>query len=125
MQLIDHPWAVCIDRAQKAGQRLAHLLMRGCHGDRPVTLVAHGLGARLAFHCLLELCRCRALGPSLSLPCPLCLCFSGQECTEELEREAAFPVAALSASVCWHHQLGCYTGGLPVCLDAPVMEWEK
>jgi pimeloyl-ACP methyl ester carboxylesterase len=41
---------------------LAHLLLSGAHGDRPVKLVAHGMGARLVFHCLLELCRQGARG---------------------------------------------------------------
>ena len=51
-----------MDRAQKAGTRLALLLAAGAHGDRPVTLIGHSFGARLIFHCLLELSRCRALG---------------------------------------------------------------
>ena len=45
-----------------AGKVLAHLLVSGAHGDRPVTLVSHGMGARLVFHCLLELCRLGARG---------------------------------------------------------------
>lgn len=45
-----------------AGKLLAHLLLSGAHGDRPVKLVSHGMGARLVFHCLLELCRQGARG---------------------------------------------------------------
>lgn len=60
--LISNSWAICMDRAEKAGKLLARLLMAGAAGDRPVTLVAHGMGARLAFHCLLELCRHGARG---------------------------------------------------------------
>lgn len=41
----------------QAGKLLAHVLMSGGHGGRPVTLVGHSLGARVIFHCLLELCR--------------------------------------------------------------------
>ena len=48
--------------ARPAGKLLAHLLLSGAHGDRPVRLVAHGMGARLVFHCLLELCRQGARG---------------------------------------------------------------
>lgn len=70
MQLIDHPWAVCMDRAQKAGQRLAILLLAGGHADRPVTLIGHSFGAMLIFHCLLELSRCRALGMALAWDWP-------------------------------------------------------
>lgn len=44
----------------QAGQLLAHLLMAAGAGDRPVTLLAYSMGARLAFHCLLELCRANA-----------------------------------------------------------------
>ena len=61
-QMIDHAWAVALDRAQKAGILLAHILMSGAHGDRPVTLIGYSMGARLIFHCLLELCRHSAKG---------------------------------------------------------------
>ncbi len=67
-QMIDSAWLVALDRAQKAGQMLAHLLMAAGAGDRPVTLLAHSMGARLAFHCLLELCRCNALGARRAPP---------------------------------------------------------
>ncbi|KAI3426087.1 hypothetical protein D9Q98_008055 [Chlorella vulgaris] len=59
---ISNAWAVASDRAVKAGKVLAHLLVSGAHGDRPVVLTAHGMGARLVFHCLLELCRLGARG---------------------------------------------------------------
>eukprot|EP00884_Botryococcus_braunii_P013340 jgi/Botrbrau1/22006/Bobra.0024s0022.1 len=61
-QMIDSAWAVVLDRAQKAGQLLAHLLLAGVHGDRPVVLIGYSMGARLVFHCLLELCRHNAKG---------------------------------------------------------------
>ena len=32
--LIDTWWTVCLDRAEKAGKLLAHVLMSGAHGDR-------------------------------------------------------------------------------------------
>ena len=41
----------------QAGRLLAHVLMGSGHGDRPVTLIGHSMGARVIFHCLLELCR--------------------------------------------------------------------
>ena len=65
VQMIDHAWAVALNRAQKAGILLAHILMSGAHGDRPVTLVGYSMGARLIFHCLLELCRHSAKGDAL------------------------------------------------------------
>eukprot|EP00887_Chlorella_sp_A99_P007485 scaffold2.g7485.t1 len=54
---------VASDRALKAGKLLAELLEAGAHGDRPVSLIGHGMGARLIFSCLLELCRrnCRGV----------------------------------------------------------------
>ncbi len=61
-QMIDHAWAVALNRAHKAGILLAHILMSGAHGDRPVTLIGYSMGARLIFHCLLELCRHSAKG---------------------------------------------------------------
>ncbi|KAL0054954.1 hypothetical protein WJX82_005086 [Trebouxia sp. C0006] len=60
--LIDTWWAVCLDRAEKAGKLLAHVLMSGAHGDRPVTLIGYSMGARLVYHCLLELCRFNCKG---------------------------------------------------------------
>ena len=49
----------------QAGQLLAHLLMAAGAGDRPVTLICYSMGARLAFHCLLELCRANAQARAL------------------------------------------------------------
>ena len=39
--LIDTWWAVCLDRAEKAGKLLAHVLMSGAHGDREHTALVH------------------------------------------------------------------------------------
>ncbi len=64
--MIDHAWAVALNRAQKAGILLAHILMSGGHGERPVTLIGYSMGARLIFHCLLELCRHSAKGACLA-----------------------------------------------------------
>ena len=64
--MIDHAWAVALNRAQKAGILLAHILMSGGHGERPVTLIGYSMGARLIFHCLLELCRHSAKGDCLA-----------------------------------------------------------
>jgi hypothetical protein len=60
--LIENAWTVAIDRSDKAGKLLAHVLMTGGNGGRPVTLIAHSMGARLVFSALLELCRCGARG---------------------------------------------------------------
>lgn len=68
LQLIDTAWSVALQRAQKAGRLLAHSLAAGAHGNRPVTLVGNSMGARLIFHCLLELARLKAKGKSLTQP---------------------------------------------------------
>lgn len=51
----------------QAGKLLAQVLMQGGHGDRPVTLAGYSMGARLIFHCLLELARhdCKGGSPYL------------------------------------------------------------
>ena len=38
------------NRAVLAGELLAHVLMSGAHGGRPVTLVGYSMGARSAQH---------------------------------------------------------------------------
>ncbi len=92
-QMIDHAWAVALDRAQKAGILLAHILMSGAHGDRPVTLIGYSMGARLIFHCLLELCRHSAKGEApLAVVSACCVCGpvilwnAGQACAADGNR---------------------------------------
>lgn len=70
-------------RAARAGELLAHVLMSGAHGGRPVRLVGFSMGARLIFHCLLELARC---GYGLSCPClvHLGVCLDRSCCIWEL-----------------------------------------
>ena len=36
-----------MNRAARAGELLAHVLMSGAHGDCPVTLIGNSMGARL------------------------------------------------------------------------------
>lgn len=67
---IDSAWAMALDRAVKAGRLLAHVLMAGGGGGRPVTLVGYSMGARLVFHCLLELVRCADDGSGPPVPPP-------------------------------------------------------
>ncbi|PON99515.1 Alpha/Beta hydrolase fold containing protein [Trema orientale] len=49
---IDSTWTIAIDRSDKAGRLLAEVLLKGFHGNRPVTLVGYSLGARVIFKCL-------------------------------------------------------------------------
>ena len=57
--LLSSQWGLVLNRAARAGELLAHVLMSGAHGGRPVTLIGYSMGARLIYHCLLELARCR------------------------------------------------------------------
>ncbi|KAG1664900.1 hypothetical protein FOA52_006246 [Chlamydomonas sp. UWO 241] len=50
-------WGAALRRAKVVGVLLAHQLAGRCAGGRPVTLVAFSMGARVVFHCLLELQR--------------------------------------------------------------------
>ncbi|KAL6224528.1 hypothetical protein ACLB2K_003383 [Fragaria x ananassa] len=49
---IDSKWSIAVDRSDKAGRLLADVLLKGSHGNRPVTLVGFSLGARTIFKCL-------------------------------------------------------------------------
>lgn len=53
--VIDNPWDVCLNRAAKAGKRLADILRSRRQGKRPTSLIGFGLGARVIFFCLQEL----------------------------------------------------------------------
>lgn len=53
--LIDNPWGIGISKASKVGKVLADFLIQGVQEDRPITLVGYSLGARVIYHCLLEL----------------------------------------------------------------------
>uniref|UniRef100_A0A914VLQ6 Transmembrane and coiled-coil domain-containing protein 4 n=1 Tax=Plectus sambesii TaxID=2011161 RepID=A0A914VLQ6_9BILA len=55
--VLDNPWNVCIRRASEVGHYLAEVLLCRQHGQRPVTLVGFSLGARVIYHCLLEMSR--------------------------------------------------------------------
>jgi hypothetical protein len=53
--IIDNPWNVGIARAVEVGHHLAEVLLRRQHGRRPITLLGFSLGARVIYHCLLEM----------------------------------------------------------------------
>ncbi|XP_042019878.1 transmembrane and coiled-coil domain-containing protein 4-like isoform X3 [Salvia splendens] len=50
--IIDSKWTIALNRSDKAGKLLAEVLLKGLHGQRPVTLVGFSLGARVIFRCL-------------------------------------------------------------------------
>ena len=53
--VIDNPWSICMKRSKAVGIHLSSVLLKKIHGDRPVTLVGYGLGARVIFFCLLDM----------------------------------------------------------------------
>ncbi|KAI0879174.1 hypothetical protein GGS24DRAFT_231116 [Hypoxylon argillaceum] len=61
-RIIDNPWSVGSQRAQKAGEVLADALVNKAQGERPVTLVGYSLGARAIYTCLQELAKRKAFG---------------------------------------------------------------
>ncbi|KAI1456212.1 DUF726-domain-containing protein [Annulohypoxylon moriforme] len=60
--LIDNPWYVANQRAQKAGEVLADALINKAQGERPVTLVGYSLGAKVVHVCLQQLAERKAFG---------------------------------------------------------------
>ncbi|KAI1421673.1 hypothetical protein F5Y12DRAFT_688583 [Xylaria sp. FL1777] len=61
-RIIDNPWSVASQRAQKAGEVLADSLINKAQGERPVTLVGYSLGAKVIYVCLQELAKRKAFG---------------------------------------------------------------
>jgi len=55
--LIDNPWHVAVDRADKTAIELAKALASRSHGSRPVTLVGFSLGTRVIVGALEELAK--------------------------------------------------------------------
>lgn len=53
--VLDNPWAVAFNRAQKAGTLLAQVLLERAHGGRPVILLGFGLGARVIYEACVHL----------------------------------------------------------------------
>jgi hypothetical protein len=60
--VLDNPFSVALARADKAGKVLAHALIDGVQGKRPVTLIGYSIGARVIYSCLLELAEQHAFG---------------------------------------------------------------
>lgn len=60
--VLDNPFSVALARADKAGKVLAHALIDGVQGKRPVTLFGYSVGARVIYACLVELAEQHAFG---------------------------------------------------------------
>lgn len=61
-KIVDNPFSVAKNRADKAGLVLADALINRAQGERPVTLIGYSLGARLIYSCLMSLAERRAFG---------------------------------------------------------------
>ncbi|GAP87694.1 putative DUF726-domain-containing protein [Rosellinia necatrix] len=61
-RIIDNPWSIASQRAQKAGEVLADALINKAQGERPVTLMGYSLGARVIYICLQQLAKLKAFG---------------------------------------------------------------
>ncbi|KAF7952344.1 uncharacterized protein EAE97_001841 [Botrytis byssoidea] len=61
-KVVDNPFSVAKNRADKAGLVLADALINKAQGERPVTLIGYSLGARLIYSCLTSLAERRAFG---------------------------------------------------------------
>ncbi|KAI1769711.1 DUF726-domain-containing protein [Hypoxylon sp. FL1150] len=60
--IIDNPWSIANQRAQKAGEVLADALINKAQGERPVTLIGYSLGAKVIYVCLQQLAERKAFG---------------------------------------------------------------
>ncbi|KAI1428043.1 DUF726-domain-containing protein [Xylaria sp. FL1777] len=74
-KVIDNPWTVAMVRAEKTGLVLAEILTNKVQGERAVSLVGYGLGARIIYACLTSMSEKRAFGivenvVLFGAPCP-------------------------------------------------------
>ena len=61
-KVVDNPFSVAMNMADKAGLVLADALIKKVQGERPVTLVGYSLGARVIYSCLMSLAERKAFG---------------------------------------------------------------
>lgn len=61
-KVVDNPFSVAKNMADKAGLVLADALVNKAQGERPVTLVGYSLGARVIYSCLMSLAERKAFG---------------------------------------------------------------
>lgn len=61
-EVVDNPFSVAKNMADKAGLVLADALVNKAQGERPVTLVGYSLGARVIYSCLMSLAERKAFG---------------------------------------------------------------
>ena len=61
-RVVENPFSLAKARSDKAGKVLAEALINRTQGERPVTLIAYSLGARVIWSCLTTLAERRAFG---------------------------------------------------------------
>ncbi|KAI0395995.1 DUF726-domain-containing protein [Xylariaceae sp. FL0594] len=61
-KIMDNPWTVAMVRAEKTGLVLAEILNNKVQGERAVSLIGYGLGAKVIYACLTCLSEKRAFG---------------------------------------------------------------
>ncbi|CCU74968.1 DUF726 domain-containing protein [Blumeria hordei DH14] len=61
-KVLDNPFSVCMNRADKAGVILADAIINRVQGERPLTLLGYSFGARLIYSCLKTLSERREFG---------------------------------------------------------------
>lgn len=74
-KVLDNPFSIAKNRADKAGIVLADAIINRAQGERPVVLVGYSLGARVIYACLQELANRKAFGliesaVLIGSPCP-------------------------------------------------------
>lgn len=74
-KVLDNPFSIAKNRADKAGIVLADAIIHRAQGERPVVLVGYSLGARVIYACLQELANRKAFGlvesaVLIGSPCP-------------------------------------------------------
>lgn len=74
-KVLDNPFSVAKNRADKAGLVLADAIINKAQGERPVTLIGYSLGARVIYSCLMSLAERKAFGlvesaVLIGAPCP-------------------------------------------------------
>lgn len=61
-KIVDNPYFMAYQKSTKAGESLANCITSHVLGERGVTLIAHGLGARIVYMCLVLLAERKMYG---------------------------------------------------------------
>lgn len=61
-KIVDNPWGAGMVRADKVGQAMADAIINKAFGERSISLLGYGLGARVIYTCLMSLSERRAFG---------------------------------------------------------------